>query len=69
MVAGTTGIVTLNVNSIVQKRTWWADEHAQNSHNLSGRISREEFLREYRDPDNYRVEHPGRNRSHTDEGG
>ncbi|WP_426245470.1 HNH/ENDO VII family nuclease [Nocardioides sp. LHG3406-4] len=36
---------------------------------LSGKISKDEFLREVRDPDNYRVEHPGRNRSHVDEGG
>ncbi len=36
---------------------------------LSGKISKEKFLEEYRDPDNYRVEHPGRNQSHVDEGG
>ncbi|NYE38717.1 hypothetical protein F4692_003867 [Nocardioides cavernae] len=34
---------------------------------LSGKISKEEFLRRYRDPDNYEVAHPGRNRSHVDE--
>ena len=34
---------------------------------LSGRISKEEFLRRYRDPDNYEVADPGRNRSHQDE--
>ncbi|MGN0065836.1 MAG: HNH/ENDO VII family nuclease [Nocardioides sp.] len=36
---------------------------------LSGKISKEEFLRRYRDPDNYEVSHPGRNRSHQDEEG
>lgn len=30
-------------------------------------ISLKDFLDEYRDVDNYRVEHPGRNRSHVDE--
>lgn len=34
---------------------------------LSGKISKEEFLKRFRDPDNYRVENPGRNRSHVDE--
>lgn len=34
---------------------------------LSGKISKEEFLRRYRDADNYEVAHPGRNRSHVDE--
>lgn len=34
---------------------------------LSGKISKEEFLRRYRDPDNYEVAYPGRNRSHVDE--
>lgn len=34
---------------------------------LSGDITKEEFLRRYRDPDNYEVAHPGRNRSHQDE--
>jgi ribosomal protein S20 len=36
---------------------------------LHHRITKEEFLEEYRDPDNYQVEHPGRNRSHVDEAG
>ena len=34
---------------------------------LSHRITEEEFLKEYRDPKNYRVEDPSRNRSHVDE--
>lgn len=34
---------------------------------LSHRITEEEFLREFRDPKNYRVEDPSRNRSHVDE--
>lgn len=34
---------------------------------LEGTISLEEFLDRYRDPDNYRVEDPSRNRSHLDE--
>lgn len=34
---------------------------------LSGEISKEEFLEEFRDADNYRVEDPLRNRSHVDE--
>lgn len=34
---------------------------------LSGKIDQEEFLRRYRDADNYEVAHPGRNRSHVDE--
>ena len=34
---------------------------------LSHRISREEFLEAYHDPDNYRPEDPSRNRSHVDE--
>ena len=34
---------------------------------LSHRITEEEFLREYRDPNNYRVQDPSRNRSHVDE--
>lgn len=34
---------------------------------LSGRITKEQFLDEYRDPDNYSVEDPSRNRSHVDE--
>lgn len=34
---------------------------------LSGQISKEEFLKWYRDPDNYVVENPGRNRSGIDE--
>ncbi|MCT1689978.1 HNH/ENDO VII family nuclease [Brevibacterium sp. p3-SID960] len=34
---------------------------------VNGEITREEFLAEYRDPDNYRVEDPGRNRSGQDE--
>ncbi|WP_185995574.1 HNH/ENDO VII family nuclease [Nocardioides campestrisoli] len=34
---------------------------------LSGRISKEEFLQRYRDPSNYEVQHPGRNRSGIDE--
>ena len=39
----------------------------QNHHYMSGKISKEEFLRRYRDADNYEVAHPGRNRSHVDE--
>lgn len=35
---------------------------------LSGRITFEEFMEVYRDPDNYRVQDPARNRSHIDEG-
>ena|GEM_PF-1454581 len=34
---------------------------------LSGKMSTEEFLAEYRNADNYRVEDPARNRSHADE--
>ena len=34
---------------------------------LNHEITLEEFLARYQDPDNYRVEHPGRNRSHVDE--
>ena len=34
---------------------------------LSHQITEEEFLKEYRDPKNYRVEDPSRNRSHVDE--
>ena len=34
---------------------------------LSGRITKEQFLKRYRDPKNYRVEDPMRNRSHIDE--
>lgn len=34
---------------------------------LNHEISLEDFIEEYRDPDNYRVEHPDRNRSHVDE--
>ena len=34
---------------------------------LSHRITEEEFLKEYRDPKNYRVQDPSRNRSHVDE--
>ncbi|WP_396653007.1 GH-E family nuclease [Microbacterium resistens] len=34
---------------------------------LSGQISRDDFLRRYRDPDRYRVEDPLRNQSHVDE--
>lgn len=34
---------------------------------LSHKITKEEFLAEYRDPTRYQVEHPGRNRSHVDE--
>lgn len=34
---------------------------------LSHKITEEEFLAEYRDPANYRVEDAGRNRSHVDE--
>ncbi len=34
---------------------------------LSHRITEEEFLKEYRDPNNYRVQDPSRNRSHVDE--
>lgn len=34
---------------------------------LSGKITEEDFLAEYRDADNYRVEDPARNRSHVDE--
>lgn len=36
---------------------------------LNHKISKEEFLEEYRDPDNYSVQHPGRNQSHIDEAG
>ncbi|MFT4263111.1 MAG: HNH/ENDO VII family nuclease [Nocardioides sp.] len=36
---------------------------------LNHRITKEEFLREYRKPENYEVQHPGRNRSHVDEAG
>ena len=34
---------------------------------LSGKIDKDEFLRRYRNPDNYEVADPGRNRSHVDE--
>ncbi|WP_404814707.1 HNH/ENDO VII family nuclease [Scrofimicrobium canadense] len=34
---------------------------------LSGKISKEEFLKKYRNPENYRVEDPLRNQSHIDE--
>ena len=34
---------------------------------LSGEITKEDFLSEYRESKNYRVEDPLRNRSHTDE--
>lgn len=34
---------------------------------LRGEISKEEFLRDYRNPRNYFAEDPGRNRSHMDE--
>ena len=34
---------------------------------LSGNITKEKFLTEYRNPKNYRVEDPMRNRSHIDE--
>ncbi|MGW9825521.1 Flp pilus assembly pilin Flp [Brevibacterium pityocampae] len=34
---------------------------------INGKITREDFLEKYRDPDNYQVEDPGRNRSHKDE--
>ena len=34
---------------------------------LSGNITKEKFLAEYRNPKNYRVEDPMRNRSHIDE--
>lgn len=34
---------------------------------LNHEISKEQFLAEYRNPDTYQVEHPGRNRSHVDE--
>lgn len=34
---------------------------------LSGKISKEEYLARYRNPDNYAPEHPGRNRSGVDE--
>ena len=34
---------------------------------LSGRITKEQFLKRYRDPNNYRVEDPMRSRSHIDE--
>ncbi len=34
---------------------------------LSGKISKEEFVAEVQKAGNYRVEHPGRNRSHVDE--
>lgn len=34
---------------------------------LSGKMTKEDFLEEYRDASNYRVEDPMRNRSHIDE--
>lgn len=34
---------------------------------MSGKISKEDFLNEYRNPDNYKVEDPKRNQSHVDE--
>lgn len=34
---------------------------------MDGKISKKEFLEQYRDPRNYRVEDAGRNRSHLDE--
>ena len=34
---------------------------------LRGEITYKEFMAEYRDPDNYRVEDPYRNQSHVDE--
>ncbi|QOR70504.1 HNH/ENDO VII family nuclease [Ruania alkalisoli] len=34
---------------------------------LSGEISKDDFLAEYRDPDHYFAEDPGRNQSHMDE--
>lgn len=34
---------------------------------LTKRITKEEFLRQYQDPNNYRVEDPSRNRSHVEE--
>ncbi|NQX14047.1 hypothetical protein HQQ80_20670 [Microbacteriaceae bacterium VKM Ac-2855] len=34
---------------------------------LRGKISKDRFLEEYRNPDNYRVEDPLRNQSHVDE--
>lgn len=34
---------------------------------LSHQITKDEFLARYRNPANYQVEHPGRNRSHVDE--
>lgn len=34
---------------------------------LSGEMTLDEFLEEYRDPSSYRVEDPSRNRSHVDE--
>lgn len=34
---------------------------------LSGKMTKDEFLEEYRDVENYEVAHPGRNRSHVDE--
>ena len=34
---------------------------------LSGEISKKEFLEEFHDANNYRVEDPLRNRSHVDE--
>ncbi|WP_435770340.1 HNH/ENDO VII family nuclease [Nocardioides sp. SYSU DS0651] len=36
---------------------------------LNHKISKEEFLERYRDPDNYTVQHPTRNQSHIDEAG
>ncbi|WP_462216163.1 GH-E family nuclease [Mycobacteroides abscessus] len=35
---------------------------------LSGQLTFEEFMQQYRDPENYRVQDPYRNRSHIDEG-
>ena len=34
---------------------------------VSHKIDEKQFLAIYRDPDNYQVEHFGRNRSHVDE--
>lgn len=34
---------------------------------MDGKISKDEFLKIYRDPDNYKVEDPKRNQSHVDE--
>ncbi|WP_369817281.1 HNH/ENDO VII family nuclease [Cellulomonas sp. Root137] len=41
--------------------------HSLRRRYLEHEITQEQFLAEFRDPDNYQVAHPGRNRSHVDE--